>query len=67
MCLKFEETDDGMEMQFKPRDLFLLASQAVWNGTGSQLTLQAFMAVFWHLTACLDGPRLQHRARQGNE
>lgn len=21
----------------------------LWNGTGSQLMLQAFMAVFWHL------------------
>lgn len=39
----------------------------LWNGTGSQLTLQAFVAVFWHLTACLDGSCLQHRARQGNE
>lgn len=39
----------------------------LWKVTGSQLTLQAFMAVFWHLTACLDGSRLQHRARQGNE
>ncbi|KAJ7408698.1 hypothetical protein WISP_119017 [Willisornis vidua] len=34
LCLEFEETDEGKDMQFKPRDLFLLACQAVernWN------------------------------------
>ena len=39
----------------------------LWNVTGIQLTLRAFVAFLWHLTACFDGSLLQHRARQGNE
>lgn len=65
-CLKFEETDDGMEMQFKPRDLFLLASQAVernWKPAEVASVHGCLLAP----DDCLDGSRLQHRARQGNE
>lgn len=39
----------------------------LWNVTGSQLTLQAFVAFLWHLAACLEGSFMQQGARQANE
>lgn len=55
-----------MEMQFKARDLFLLASQAVeWNWKPADVA--GIHGCLLAPDACLDGSRLQHRARQGNE